>query len=83
MRVDDWNEDTGEEPREEWAPGPVAAPQSAAEPATSAPAVDAPPARPYTRPPLRVMWPIYLVGGMSIGLICLMFLIVMALIAIR
>ena len=88
MRVDDWNEDSGEEPREEWAPAPEprpAAPRPAMEATAGvvAPATDAAPARPYTRPPLRVMWPIYLIGGVSVGMICVMFLIVMALIATR
>jgi hypothetical protein len=80
VRVDDWNEDSGDEPREDGTPPP--APRPAAAPQPAAPAGEAAPG-PRPRPPLRVMLPIYLIGGISTGMICIMFLIVMILIASR
>ena len=83
MRVDDWNEDSGDEPREDWTPAPrpaASAPSAAPPPAL---AEEVPPAAPRPKPPLRVMLPIYLIGGISTGMICIMFLIVMILIATR
>jgi hypothetical protein len=81
VRVDDWNEDRGEEHDEAWAaptapadPAPVPAP--AAEAGETAPA-----ARP--RPPLSATLPIYIIGIVSISTICLMFAIIMALIITR
>jgi hypothetical protein len=60
------------------APAPAApSPPPAAE---AAPVAATPP---RTIPPFRVMLPIYIVGGMSIGLICLMFFTIMVLIATR
>lgn len=87
MRVDDWNEDSGEEHDEAWtapaapAPPAPAAPVPAPAPTAEAGSEASPAARP--RPPLSATLPIYIIGIVSISLICLMFAIIMALIITR
>jgi hypothetical protein len=81
MRVDDWDEDSGEEPVEEGA-APLAPPAPAAPPPVAPPApVD--PAAPRPRPALSAVLPIYIIGIVSVSLICVMFAVVMALIITR
>lgn len=84
VRVDDWNEDRGEEHDEAWAaPAQPAAP--APPPAASAPVEAAGAGSPAAlpRPPLSATLPIYIIGIVSISTICLMFAIIMALIITR
>lgn len=90
MRVDDWDEDSGEEPVESAAVAPAPTAPTAATPnAPGASAADtmekaaeeAPTVRP--KPPLSAVLPIYIIGIVSISTICLMFAIVMVLIFTR
>jgi hypothetical protein len=86
VRNDDWDEDGGEEPEATWAvPAPVAPtpapPPDAPAPVAEAEAETAPTPRP--KPPLSAVLPIYIIGIVSVSLICLMFAIVMALIITR
>ena len=83
MRVDDWNDDAGEEPQSGWMapPAPPVPAPPAAPPAAEAQAAEKP--GKFVIPPLRLMWSIYLIGGLSLGMICVMFAIIMVLIAGR
>ncbi len=85
MRVDDWDEDSGEEQVEEGIapPAPVVPPASTAAPPSPAGLAPDAAAAPRPRPPLSAVLPIYIIGIVSVSLICVMFAVVMVLIFTR